>query len=134
MSCLRQRDAQLLRHQPHGFGECDVLDFLHEAEDVAGNTATEAVIELARGVYRERWCLLAVEGAKPGIVLRSRLLQLNVVADDADDIGLLLDGVREVAGVGHETERLVRRNCPLERLRGEYTNCCLIAEKLWNLE
>ena len=48
---LGQRDAELLGHQTHGFGEGDVFDFLDEAEDVAGDAAAEAVIELARGVH-----------------------------------------------------------------------------------
>jgi hypothetical protein len=43
-----------------------------------------------------------VEGTEPGEVLRAGLFQLDVVADDADDIGLLLDGVCEIAGVRHE--------------------------------
>ena len=30
-----QRNPQLLRYQPEGFGKSDVLDFLHEAEDVS---------------------------------------------------------------------------------------------------
>ena len=33
-SRLGQRDAKLLRHQPDGFGEGDVLDFLDEAENI----------------------------------------------------------------------------------------------------
>ena len=43
--------------------------------------------------------------AEPGVVLGASLLQLDVVADDADDIRLLLDRVREIARVRHrETE------------------------------
>ena len=98
---LGQRDAQLLRDHADGFGERNVFDLLDEAEDVAGDAAAEAVIELARGVDGERRRLLAVEGAEAGVVLRAGLLQLDVVADDADDVGLLLDGVREIAGVRH---------------------------------
>ena len=75
--------------------------FLDEAEDVAGDAASEAVVELARGVDRERRRFFAVEGTEAGVVLRSGFLELDVVADDADDIGLLLDGVCEIAGVGH---------------------------------
>ena len=91
-----------MRHHPHGFGEGDVFDFLHEAEDVAGDAAAEAVKKLARGMDGERRGLLAVEWAQAGEILRARLLQLDVVADDADDIRLLLDRVCEVAGVRHE--------------------------------
>jgi len=52
-------------------------------------------------VDREGWSFLAVEGAEPGKVLGAGFLELDVVADDADDVGLLLDGISEVAGVGH---------------------------------
>lgn len=42
-----------------------------------------------------------MEGAQSRVVLRARALQFHVLTDDADDVGLLLDRVREVAGVGH---------------------------------
>jgi hypothetical protein len=45
---------------------------------------------------RKRRRLLAVKWAKPGIVLRASPLQLDVVADDADDIRLLLDYLFEI--------------------------------------
>ena len=38
--------------------------------------------------------------AEAGVVLRSGLAQLDVLADDADDVGLLLDGLCEVVGHG----------------------------------
>src|SRR5215468_8778902 len=41
-----------------------------------------------------------MEGTEAGEVLRARLLELDVVTDDADDVGLLLEGVFEVGG-GH---------------------------------
>ena len=56
--------------------------------------------KLTRGVHGKRRRLFAVEGTKAGVVLRAGLFQLDVVADDADDIGLLLDGVCEISG-GH---------------------------------
>ena len=34
-------------------------------------------------------------------VLRAALAQLDVLAHDADDVSLLLDGVRKIPGVGH---------------------------------
>jgi hypothetical protein len=37
-----------------------------------------------------------------GEVLRACFFQLDVVADHANDVCLLLDGVREIAGVQHE--------------------------------
>jgi hypothetical protein len=88
--------AKLLRDQPDGFGEGDVLNFLHETEDIARDAATEAVVELARSVDGERRRLLVVEGTESGEVLRARLLQLDVVAHNADDVGLLLEGFFEI--------------------------------------
>ena len=111
---LGQRNPQLLRHRSHRFGESNVLDFLHKAENIAGNSAAKAVIKLPRGVHRKRWCLLVMKGTEPGVVLRPRLLQLDVVADDANDVRLLLDGFLEVAGVGHGGGTAVRRNCEAE--------------------
>ena len=84
-------------------GKGDVLDLLDEGEDVAGDSAAEAVEELAAGVDGKRRRFFAVEGAESGVVLRPRLAQLDVFADDADDVGLLLDGVGEVSGVSHST-------------------------------
>src|SRR5256886_703113 len=98
---LGQRDAEFLRDRPHRLGESDVLDLLHEAEDVSRQAASEAVIELPRGMHGKRWRLLTVKWTKPGIILRPSLLQLDVIAHNADDVRLLLDGVREIAGVGH---------------------------------
>jgi hypothetical protein len=42
-----------------------------------------------------------VKGTQAGIILSSGFSELDVVADDADDIRLLLEGVREIAGVRH---------------------------------
>ena len=100
-SALGSGDAELLGDGADGFGKGDVLDLLDKAEDVAGDSAAEAVEELARGVDGERRRLFAVEGAQAGVVLRAGFAQLDVVADDADDIGLLLDGVGEISGVSH---------------------------------
>src|SRR5258708_39496648 len=112
---LGQGEAQLLRHQADGLGKTDVLDLLHEAENVAGNAAAKAMIELARGVDGKRRRLLLVERTQPGKVLRSRLLQLDVVAHNADDIRLLLDRECEIAGVSH---LLFRSLCLKIRTRG----------------
>ncbi len=98
---LRQRDAHLLGDHPHGFREGDVFDFLHEAENVARHAAAKTVKKLPRGVHRKRRRFLPVERTQTGKVLRPRLLQLDVVADDADDIRLLFDRVCEIAGVRH---------------------------------
>jgi len=42
-----------------------------------------------------------VEGTEPLEVLRATLAQLDVLAHDADDVSLLLDGVREIPRIGH---------------------------------
>src|SRR5256885_2180779 len=67
---LGQRDAKFLRDRPHRLGEGDVLDFLYEAEDVSRQPASEAVIELPRGMDGKRWRLLTMKRTKPGIILR----------------------------------------------------------------
>jgi hypothetical protein len=41
---------------------------------------------------------------KPGIVLCPSLLELDIVADNADDVRLLLNGFLEVAGISHGLE------------------------------
>ena len=98
---LRHGDAELLGDHAHGFGEGDVLDLLDEGENIASGVAAEAVKELVAGVNRERRSLFLVKRTKPGVVLRAGLAQLDVLAHDADDVGLLLDGGGEVAGLGH---------------------------------
>lgn len=42
-----------------------------------------------------------MERAKPGIVLRTSFLQLDVLAHNANDVGLLLDGIGEITRIGH---------------------------------
>ena len=42
-----------------------------------------------------------MEGTKADEVLRTRLLQLDVVADYANDVRLLLEVLRKVGGSGH---------------------------------
>jgi hypothetical protein len=41
-----------------------------------------------------------VEGAEAGVVLSAGLAELDVLADDADDVGLLLDELRKIIGHG----------------------------------
>ena len=92
---LGKRDAKFFGDDFDGLRKSDVVDFLHEAEDVAGSAASEAVEELAGGVDGKRRRLLLVEWAEPGKILRPGFFQLHVIADQPDDIGLLLDGFRE---------------------------------------
>ncbi len=100
---LGRGDAELLGDGANGLRKGDVLDFLDEGEDVSGDSAAEAVEELAAGVDGKRRRFFAVEGTKTGVVLGPGFAQLYIFADDADDVGLLLDGVSEVSGVSHRT-------------------------------
>ena len=93
---LGQRDAALGGDDTNSLGETDVLELHDEGEDVALLVAAEAVEVAVVGVDRERTGLLFVKRTEPGVVLRAGLAQLDVVADDFDDIGLLLDGLGEV--------------------------------------
>ena len=97
---LGQGHAELVRDQADCLGEGDVFDLLHEGEDVTGDAASEAVKELAGGVDGERRRLLVMKGTEAGEVLRARLFEFDVVADDPNDVGLLLERVFEV-GRGH---------------------------------
>lgn len=85
--------------------------------------------KLACGVDGERWRFFTVEGAESGVILGAGLLELDVIADDADDIRLLLEGVREIAGVRHylsyqpsalsfqverRADKVLQENCQLQ--------------------
>ena len=64
-----------------------------------------------------------MKGAEAGVVLRPGLLQFDVVADDADDVRLLLDRVCEIAGVGHgEGSGIVRQRTANVNIAD--VNCC----------
>src|SRR5581483_3319982 len=106
----RQRHATLLRNQADGLGEGDVFNFLNEGKYIAGRAATKAVKELTRGMHGKRCRLLAMKRTQPGIVLRPGLLKLDVIADDANDVGLLLQSLGEFKGRRHEEIR--RRTGP----------------------
>lgn len=43
-----------------------------------------------------------MERAQAGVILCPRLPQTDVAANDADNVGLLLEGLREVGGESHE--------------------------------
>ena len=93
---LGQRDAGLCGDGADGFGEAERLHLHDEGEDVALLVAAEAVVVAVGGVDGEAAGLLLVEGAEAGVVLGAGFAQLEVVADDADDVGLLLDELGEV--------------------------------------
>lgn len=59
------------------------------------------MVELPRRVDGERWRFFLVERAQPGEVLRTGLLELNIIADNADNIRLLLEILSEVERRGH---------------------------------
>ncbi len=103
---LGKRDSALSSYDADSFGEADVFNLHDEGEDVAFLVAAEAVEVVVRGVDGERAGLFFVKGAEAGVVLGTGFTQLDVVADDADDVCLLLDGLGEV--VGHGVARSVR--------------------------
>ena len=51
-----------------------------------------------RGMHRERRRLFLMEGAQPGKFCAPALAQLDVLAHNADDVGLLLDGAAKSPG------------------------------------
>ena len=81
-------------------GKLTVFKLHDEGEDVAFFVAAEAVEVVVGGVDGEGAGFFFVKGAETGVVLRAGFAQLDVVADDADDVGLLLDGLCEVVGHG----------------------------------
>ena len=97
---LWERDSALGGNDANGFGEADVFKLHDEGEDVAFFVAAEAVEVVVGGVDGEGAGFFFVKRAEAGVVLRAGFAQLDVVADDADDIGLLLDGLGEVVGHG----------------------------------
>ncbi len=68
-----------------------------EAEDVAAQAAAEALPALAGRRDDEGRRLLAVERAEP-LEGRARLLELDGLADDVDEIDLVLDGCSDACG------------------------------------
>jgi len=121
---LGHGDAQFFSHHSHGFGKGDVLDLLDESENISAGIAAKAVKELVSRVHGKRRGLFLVERAQPRVILRAGFPQLDVLAHNADDVGLLLDGAGEIAGLGHETSvpensgsRLVRKLSGLRYVR-----------------
>jgi len=122
---LRDRDAKLLRDCPDRLRESDVLDLLDKGENIAGNAASEAMEKLPRGMHGERRSLLSMKRTQPGIVLRTSLPQLDVVADDPNDVGLLLNRVCEIARIGHGGT-VVQQYCEAEKGFRNYTPAELV--------
>jgi len=62
--------------------------------------------ELPCGVNRERRRFFVMKRTEAGEILRARLLEPDVVADDPNDVGLLLERIFKV-GRGHGGESLL---------------------------
>src|SRR5262245_55212565 len=90
----RKRDATFFSDDAHRFRKRALLHFHDEFEDVATLPAAKAVVNLLGRMNVERRGLLGVKRAKATKVL-PRFLELNVIADNADDVRLLLDLFRE---------------------------------------
>jgi hypothetical protein len=71
--------------------EVHAVPFHDEVEDVPSPAAAEALPGLSSGSHDERGRLLAVEGTEP-LPGGARLLEGHRLADDLDDVQLLLDG------------------------------------------
>ncbi len=95
---LGQGDAALLGHDFDCFREADVLDLLHEGEDIARLAAAKTMVELAHRVHGKGRRFFPVKGAKTGVILRSGFLQRDVIADDPNNVRLLLYELGEVCG------------------------------------
>jgi len=75
--------------------------------------AAEAIEVSVSGVDREGAGFFLVKGAEAGVVLGSGLAQADVVANDADDVGLLLDGLSEIIGHSGRPGNPVEDKCIL---------------------
>src|SRR5699024_4674144 len=69
------------------FGEAEVVDLLHEGDDVAALAATEAVPQAQVGAHVERGGAFVVEGAQTLHRAHARSAQGHVLADDLIDAG-----------------------------------------------
>ena len=91
---LWNADAAFFSNGADGFGKRGLVHLHHELEDVAALAAAEAMVELLGGVNGEGRRFLLMERAKAAEILAA-FFQANVFADDADDVRLLLDAIRE---------------------------------------
>ena len=90
----RNGDAAFFGDNADGFGKRALFHFHDKFEDVAADVAAEAVVDLAQGMNVKRRRFLGVERAESAKIL-PRLLQLDVFADHANDVRLLLNTIRE---------------------------------------
>ena len=87
-------DATFLRNDANRFGKRTFLHFHHEFENVSADSAAKAVINLSRWMNVERRRFFGVKWAQAR-ENSARLFQLNVFADHANNVRLLLDAIRE---------------------------------------
>ena len=81
-----ERDPRLLREHLHGLGEGQVVDLLHEGNDVAALPTPEAVEHAQVGAHVKGRGALVVEGAQALEGADARGSQRYVLADDLIDL------------------------------------------------
>ena len=86
----RHSNVHLLGYTPHGLRKRNVLDLLNKGKNVAACPTPKTVKELTGGMHRKGGRFLFMEGTQTRKVLRSRFLEGYVVANDADNVRLLL--------------------------------------------
>ncbi len=91
---LRDGDAAFFGDDANRFWKRTLFHFHNELEDVATDAAAKAMVNLFGRVDGKRRRFFRVEWAKAGEILAA-LLQAHVFADDADDVRLLLNAIRE---------------------------------------
>src|SRR6185312_5715898 len=107
---LRQRHPNLLCDRPHCLRKAEAVHLHDERKNVAGLVAPEAVIKPLRHIHRKAARLLLMKWAQAREVLRPRLAQLHIVADDANNVGLVLYLLRETISHGRLTSLVLLKN------------------------
>ena len=79
-------DAGTAREHARGLGEGQILELLHELDDVAARTAAEAFETAAVGMDVKRGRLLPVEMAEAHETVAA-FTQLHICADESTDSG-----------------------------------------------
>ena len=95
-----QGDARLGGQELDRTGEVEALGLAHEVDGIALGLTPEAVVDALLGVDGEGRRLLAVERAEPH-PLGALLLELRVLGDDPDDVGLVADTPHVVVHYAH---------------------------------
>jgi len=87
-------DTALFLYHADRLRKLAFLHFHHESEYVSTLAAAKAVKDLFNRMNCKGWSLLTVKRTKACEILAA-LLQPYVIADDADDVRLLFDAIRE---------------------------------------